>query len=439
MVRVVRMLPAPQPAVGIVTGTMAVLTLQVAWTTSGAMEGGIGPVVVAFILAAAVIVAYQHPIHLRTHTKVCMSEIPYYLLAALASPALAASAAGVGALCAEISVRAHRGSRPSDIAAECGRRVLLVFVGGVVAHLGTQGLTQAIALVGAALILGIGDIATFPLVLARLRDPHPWRAIPMVAGEASWTEGIQYVLGLLGAYAAMHALWTLALLTVPTYLIYYSAKNAKELHDDTRRFLEDLADTVDLRDPYTGGHSRRVTAFCAGILRVLECTGPEETLIIAAARVHDIGKIGVPDGVLNKPGPLTPEERVLMETHPVLGADFLKRYRDFVHGVDIVRSHHERWDGQGYPDGLAGLAIPFGARVIAVADSFDAMTSDRPYRRGMPVEAAVRILREGKERQWDARIVDAFLQTIAEQSTMTAHFQPAAPEDMKHSTVAGAA
>lgn len=104
-----------------------------------------------------------------------------------------------------------------------------------------------------------------------------------------------------------------------------------------------------------------------------------------------------------------------METHPDRGAGLLARYPDFAPGVDIVRYHHERWDGAGYPHGLKGQEIPFGARVIAVADSFDAMTSDRPYRPGMPVSRAVEILRAGRGQQWDPAIVDAFLRSITDQ------------------------
>jgi HD-GYP domain-containing protein (c-di-GMP phosphodiesterase class II) len=104
-----------------------------------------------------------------------------------------------------------------------------------------------------------------------------------------------------------------------------------------------------------------------------------------------------------------------MEEHPVKGAELLKRHRDFARGVALVRHHHESWDGTGYPDGLKGAEIPFGARVIAVADSYDAMTSDRPYRKGMPIARAAGILREGRGRQWDAAVVDAFLRTIADQ------------------------
>jgi putative nucleotidyltransferase with HDIG domain len=209
---------------------------------------------------------------------------------------------------------------------------------------------------------------------------------------------------------------------VPTLLIYWAFKRAKELDEGTRELLGRMADTVDLRDPYTGGHSRRVTELTRGILRELGLQGPDVHLIIAAARVHDIGKIGMPDRVLLKDGKLDDEEWATMKQHPEKGAELLERYPDFARGAEIVRHHHERWDGRGYPHRLAGAEIPFGARVIAVADSFDAMTSDRPYRMGMTVERAAAILREGRGVQWDAAIVDAFLRSVADRLE-----RPAAP------------
>jgi putative nucleotidyltransferase with HDIG domain len=198
-------------------------------------------------------------------------------------------------------------------------------------------------------------------------------------------------------------------------LVQQAFKSGREMSDGTRQMLESLADTVDLRDMYTGGHSRRVTELCAGILRELPMEGPDADLILTAARLHDIGKIGVPDAVLHKTGPLTAEERAVMETHAARGAELLQRYANFARGVAVVRHHHERWDGQGYPDRLSGTEIPLGARVVAVADSFDAMTSDRPYRTGMPAQQALDILRAGRGRQWDGAVVDAFLRSIAGQ------------------------
>jgi HD-GYP domain-containing protein (c-di-GMP phosphodiesterase class II) len=174
-----------------------------------------------------------------------------------------------------------------------------------------------------------------------------------------------------------------------------------------------MADTVDFRDPYTGGHSRRVTELTAGILHELGKQGPGFDLIVTAARVHDIGKIGLPDRVLMKESDLSAEEWELVKTHPDRGAELLEEYPSFARGAAIVRHHHERWDGRGYPHGLRGTDIPFGSRVIAVADSFDAMTTDRPYRRAMSAEKAMAILTGGRGREWDAAIVDAFLQSMA--------------------------
>jgi putative nucleotidyltransferase with HDIG domain len=189
-------------------------------------------------------------------------------------------------------------------------------------------------------------------------------------------------------------------------------KQLKELQSHTHFMLESLADTVDLRDPYTGGHSQRVAVHTAEILKSLGLQGPEAEIVILSARLHDIGKIGVPDYVLNKPGRFTPEEEAIMRTHPDRGADLLKRYPDFARGADIIRHHHENWDGTGYPHGIKRTDIPFGSRVIAVADSYDAMTSDRPYRVAMTQAKATSILKDGRGKQWDPEIVDAFLRTL---------------------------
>jgi HD-GYP domain-containing protein (c-di-GMP phosphodiesterase class II) len=215
-----------------------------------------------------------------------------------------------------------------------------------------------------------------------------------------------------GALAVADQPLALALFVAPTALVYRHFKRAKELHAGTYRLLERLADTVDQRDAYTGGHSQRVAELCKVILKATPLGGPEAELIVAAARVHDIGKIDVPDHVLQKPGPLTPAERALMQEHPERGAALLLNNPGFSRMAEMVRHHHEAWDGSGYPLGLRETAIPFGARVIAVADSFDAMTSDRPYRRGLsPLQATTRLL-EGRGAQWDPAVVDALLRAL---------------------------
>jgi HD-GYP domain-containing protein (c-di-GMP phosphodiesterase class II) len=192
-------------------------------------------------------------------------------------------------------------------------------------------------------------------------------------------------------------------------ITYLAFKNVKEMRHETVQILEDLADTVDLRDRYTGGHSKGVAELVHQTLIQLKISGPEAMLIETSARLHDIGKIGIPDSILKKPGLLLPEELAVMRTHSQKGAELIAKYKDFSRGAMMIMHHHERWDGDGYPSGLKEYAIPFGARVISVVDSFDAMTSDRPYRKALSANQAVQILLEGRGTQWDPNIVDAFV------------------------------
>jgi len=403
----------PQPGVGLTTAALAALALLA--TCRGATPRAVLPLpalCLALGLVGAVVVAYQYPVHVRHQTKVYLFTVAYYLLAVLVPPPRAAAAAGLGALAGELSRRGSSGAYPSDIATEAGRRVLMVLPAALLAQAGGGAAPRPLAVIAAALVLAALDALTLPLVLAPMSGERPWRALVAATRETAAAEGVQYAVGLIGALAALHYPWVIIVLVVPAALVYTAFKVMTEMHDGTRQLLENMADAVDLRDPYTGGHSRRVTEYSAAILRALGLNGPEIDLIVTAARVHDIGKIGTPDAILNKPGKLTPEERTVMEQHPVAGAALLTRYRDFARGVALVRHHHESWDGTGYPDGLAGTEIPFGARVIAVADSFDAMTSDRPYRRGLPIAQTAAILRAGRGTQWDATLVDAFLRTL---------------------------
>ncbi len=410
----------PQPTVGALTAGCGVLAVAAAWLRQGWPRFGVSAWAIAAALALAIVIAYRFPIHVRHHTKVLLVTAAYYLMAVLLPVPLAVLAAGIGAIGGELYTRPTSGAYPSDIAAEVGRRVINVLVGAVVAHVGGA-LPDTAALLCTAAVLGALDALTVPLVLAPMSGELPRQVLFITLRDTAAAEAIQYAVAIVGAVAADRYVWTLALLIAPCGVLFSALKATKEMHDGTRQLLESMADAVDLRDAYTGGHSRRVTAYSEAILRALNLAGPEVDLVLTSARVHDIGKIGIPDAVLHKPGPLTPEERAVMERHPVDGATLLKRYGDFARGVAIVRHHHERWDGEGYPDGLKGTEIPFGARVIAVADSFDAMTSDRPYRTGMPVARAASILRDGRGTQWDTAIVDAFLSTLAgdaEQATV---------------------
>jgi putative nucleotidyltransferase with HDIG domain len=170
-----------------------------------------------------------------------------------------------------------------------------------------------------------------------------------------------------------------------------------------------LAQAVELRDEYTGGHTERVKTYSLLLAEQVGVSGDELELVRIGTPLHDIGKIGIPDAILNKPDRLTPEEFQIMKTHTVKGAEILETIPDLHAVIPIVRSHHERWDGKGYPDGLAGDTIHPLARIVAVADAFDAMTSDRPYRKGRPPEAAFAEVDRMRGHQFDPECAAAFL------------------------------
>lgn len=175
--------------------------------------------------------------------------------------------------------------------------------------------------------------------------------------------------------------------------------------------LEALVSALDARDRETKGHSLRVMQYTMDIARVLGIPegSPEWNDIQRGALLHDVGKIGVADSILHKPGPLTPEEWVDMKRHPDIGFDMLQDIPFLAGAARIIRAHHERFDGKGYPAGLAGDDIPLGARIFVIADTFDAMTSDRPYRRALPPEVARDEIVKNSGIQFDPHAVQAFL------------------------------
>ncbi|MGZ4314999.1 MAG: HD-GYP domain-containing protein [Gaiellaceae bacterium] len=178
-------------------------------------------------------------------------------------------------------------------------------------------------------------------------------------------------------------------------------------------FATALVATLDARDQYTAGHSAAVAIYARDIARRMGLSGEEQELVHLCGFVHDIGKIGLPAGLLEKPGPLTLEERRQMERHPEIGERILRNVDDYSEIADIVRSHHERIDGMGYPDGLPGDEIPLLARIIAVADAYDAMTSDRPYREALPSRVARMRLAQAVETQFDTAVIAAFEAILA--------------------------
>jgi len=174
--------------------------------------------------------------------------------------------------------------------------------------------------------------------------------------------------------------------------------------------VEAFATAVDAKDHVTAGHTRRVQAYCAAVAREFGITDEGMLRALeAAALLHDVGKIGIPEHILNKPGKLTPEEFEVMKGHVAIGVEILSGIEFPFPVVPIVKSHHENWDGTGYPAGLSGEDIPLAARILMVVDCFDALTSDRPYRAAMSTAEAFDILRSRRGTMYDPRVVDALI------------------------------
>jgi HD-GYP domain-containing protein (c-di-GMP phosphodiesterase class II) len=191
-----------------------------------------------------------------------------------------------------------------------------------------------------------------------------------------------------------------------------------ELYRQQSEFLASvvraLTSAIDAKDPYTCGHSDRVARVAVRLAKELEVDEGTMGTLYMAGLLHDIGKIGIDDGVLRKPGRLTDAEYEHIKLHPELGYRILADIRQLANVLPVVLHHHEQWDGRGYPHGLAGEKIPLLARIAAVADAYDAMSSDRPYRKGMPQEKVESIFRAGAGQQWDARVVDAFFAALGD-------------------------
>jgi putative nucleotidyltransferase with HDIG domain len=274
-------------------------------------------------------------------------------------------------------------------------------------------------LAGAYFLANSGLTATVIALESRQRAFTVWRQHFMPLAP-TYAAGASVALLLVVALRQVH--FSVIALILPMVLISYLTMRSSfgRLEDSKRHVdklnglylstVETLATAIDAKDEVTHGHIRRVQAAAIGLAKELGISDPDMLRAIeAAALLHDTGKIAVPEHILNKPGKLTPAEFEKMKLHAPIGAEILSSI-DFPYPVvPIVRHHHENWDGTGYPDRIRGEDIPIGARILAVVDCFDALTSDRPYRSRMTDEDAIKILVERRGTMYDAAIVDVFI------------------------------
>jgi HD-GYP domain-containing protein (c-di-GMP phosphodiesterase class II) len=217
------------------------------------------------------------------------------------------------------------------------------------------------------------------------------------------------------------------LLTTVSFMLaahFHNVELVRQRESLLTNLVRALVNAIDARDPYTCGHSERVASFARRLGKEAGLGSGECERLYLSGLLHDVGKIGIPDALLGKPGRLTEDEFRIFTKHPEAGWDILHELDALKHVLPGVLHHHERIDGGGYPDGLAGEAIPLDGRILAICDAYDAMTSDRPYRKGMPQEQAETILRDGAGSQWDARLVAMFMAIMPDILAIRSAYRP---------------
>ena len=383
-------------------------------------------------LALAGILALEFPLHVNISEKVSVATAVFFAAILVLPTWQAAALVGILqaadiCLAAFKKVRASRERPPlwavavnlvfnggqaylSTLAA-----ALVLSSGGVSAGAGLAGPQAALFLVGAAAVMYVANLLLVALAIALATSRSP---VPLFLNTQRLVYvqfASLYVIGAVAAFAAVRFVWVPLLAIVPAVLVYQSMRQRVEMRRDAMRAMERMADEVDRRDPYTFNHSQRVAIYTHAIARKLGLGPGDVELLELAAKVHDIGKIRVPDSILLKPAKLSAPERRVMETHPRLGFDILRPFSEYAKVLDLVLTHHERYDGQGYPNGTVGRRLLLIAQVIPVADSLDAMTTARAYRGARSWGSALEELRRGAGSQWNPQVVEAAVAVLSQE------------------------
>jgi len=270
---------------------------------------------------------------------------------------------------------------------------------------------------GTALMLIVYFIAdTVPLsrLLASL-DGRPFQVayVSNYAGVVLELIGIEFF-GLIFYLVWAESPWLSVLFAVPTVILRQAYFQVERLRNDSMRALAAVSDVIENRDELTHNHTQSVSTYARRVAERLRLSPDEIWQVTVAGQLHDLGKIAVRDSILFKPGALTEAEMELMRKHCQVGYDILRQFSNLEKVARLVRAHHERYDGHGYPDGIGGAQLPVGAAIVAVADAFDAMRTDRPYRKAMPMGRALDTLKQGLGTQWHPVVGATFIQLMLE-------------------------
>jgi putative nucleotidyltransferase with HDIG domain len=394
----------------------------------GVATGAVDPVIVAALLVAGIL-AIQFPLTIAANHKLAMDTAALFA-ATILLPTPAALLVVAGATLAGWSLSALRKLAGSPV-----RPRLSLVLPGVLFNGAQNTLSAAAACSIRDLVQGPGPLGlhnpstvwVIPLMAVAMYSLNSGLvaiAVGLHAGRnplqllisTRQVAALQYaglfLVGLIAAAGTATYPWMPLVMVLPAAIIYISLKRSLQLAEQTISAVERMADVVDRRDPYTYQHSIRVADYAVQFGRRLGLNQDQLRVLRLAARVHDLGKVGVPDAVLLKPGRLTPEERTEMERHPQLGYEILSEFSEYGRVRELVLAHHEHYDGLGYPQRVAGRRLPLMDQIIPVADSFDAMTTARPYREAMSVAEAATILERGAGTQWNPAVVAAALAAL---------------------------
>jgi HD-GYP domain-containing protein (c-di-GMP phosphodiesterase class II) len=375
----------------------------------------------ALVLLLLASIAERFPIHLTHRTNLNVSTAVYVAMFLLLPPMTVGTFALVAVATAQaVRMHAHIELGFAETLFHVGQTTLYVSLTGILLAAATDAGLPKLAYVGlslsalglATLSLHLGNTLLVSLAAGLHLDVAPlriWRR--NLAMDLVPILGMS-LLGICAAALGAESAYLIPALFVPAVLVHRAVGESVQLQENMRSSLASLVDIIELRDPYTAGHSRRVAATARSLALELGLTAEEADLIQSAGQVHDLGKVAVDPGILAKPGKLTEAEWLQMKRHPVFSAEVIGQFAAYQAGAPLVRGHHESWDGSGYPDGIGGEKIPLGARILAVADTFDALTSDRSYRNGMTPSQARLILAEGAGTQWDSAVVEAMFRLL---------------------------
>ena len=399
----------------IVTVTVPALALAAA---------DLGPLSFAAVATAAILFAFawiaqRFPVHLGPKLKVTVEDAATFAAALVLPPAIAMILAGGSNLLAfRFNDKTPLYNRLFNAAAA------LLSTGGAaltfqVLRTDTRVAGNAAAIITAAAVAYLVRTELVDGAIALQLRRSPFAAWWLDHRRDLAQLACLYALGGLAAIIAQDQTWALFLLVAPVVLIFVSFRETIRLRSQTRTAILRLADLIDARDAYTFGHSMRVADYAERLARRFGMQPAQIELVREAGRLHDIGKISTEDHILRKPGPLAPDEMAEMRNHCEHGYEFLRQLPEFWEGAQLVRLHHERFDGTGYPRGIGGTELPQEASIISLADAWDAMTSDRPYRRALDRDQAKAEVLRLRGAQWDPQVVDTFMAMLDEDRPST--------------------